>query len=413
MTKASFFLLLAVFLVFLWIFLPATRDYPYYQDDVGNFERVSRIASKPLAAWEPDYRYERRFPFHFYFLFMERMLFGFGAPPYFFVLLLLHFANSLFVLRLSRVLGGGGVTPLLAALLFLVSASFYQQLIFIHATQRVLCVFLVFVALFSWIEFLRRRRFLFLLGALLFQVLALLTMEDAVVFPFLTALLTLKLTPAGEERRRILWRSFGLFFLVDVAILLPLLQPFFHSPHVKEKFVGLSPLPQNLLSLAEMLFRPLLVPDRGLLPATPFPEDLVRLVPSLFLLLLLGLFFSRAGRFRFFMERISWPLVFTSLVWIGISVSPFLFQPLGFEHANRYLYLPMAGFSLLFGVIAAGLIETLLATRSRKGFIFCCLLLAYLVTLNLRSTVYHYQRYVQYANQHEKQDYYDRVKSLK
>jgi hypothetical protein len=44
--------------------------------------------------------------------------------------------------------------------------------------------------------------------------------------------------------------------------------------------------------------------------------------------------------------------------------------------------------------------------------VFCFLLLAYLVTLNLQSRVYHYQRYVQYVNQHKEQHYYDRVKSL-
>lgn len=404
------FLFLVAFLVFFGVLLSQVGNYPYYSDDYAIFSSVQEIREKNLTIWSPIPKYNRRHPFFMAVMSWESELFGFKPLYYFAVLFFLHGLNSLWVGRLSRSLGGTPWTQLLSALLFLCSSAFYQQLIFIHATQRVLCVFLLLSAALSWIEFLRSRRPVFFMGAILFQILSLLTMEDAVVFPALALLLTFLIAPNGEERKKTLFGYLALLMLVGVAVPYFLLSEFFSSPLAFEKLSSPNLLPGHLASLLRMFFVPLLIPDKGFFPAGPVPEDIFRLAPFFLFSLFLFFFLLQKEWIKFLWKDLPRPLMLISIGWIGIATLPFLFQALTFEHANRYLYAPMAGFCLIFGVLMDRLMRLARLRLPKAGTVFFSITLIYILGLNLASTVYQYRRYIRHIGQEKEFHFYDRVK---
>ncbi len=386
-------LLLGVaFLFFLGYLLPLTQNYPYYPDDYIVFKRAHEISSNPFQAWAPVPRYDRRHPLFFYTLFLEKSVFGFHSTGYFFILFLFHFFNSLLVVRLCQSLGGKGFAPFLSGLFFLFSSTSYQNLIFIQASIRVFCIFWFLLATTSWVKFLLRPNVSQLLKTIAFQTAALLTMEDACVFPLIAALLAWRILPAGNERAKILFRWVPVLFLVDLAVLLPLLQSFFFSSLVTKKFSTVFDLPEKLASLVKMFLQPLIVPEKDFLLAL-FPKTISRLAPAFLIFVFIVIFYRRKERIKYFTRQIPRQLIFTSLVWIAVALSPFLFQPLTFEHASRYLYLPMVGFNLILagGINAA--IETVRTFVARKGLIFLGATIAYILMLNLASIGHHYERY--------------------
>lgn len=405
------FLLVTAFVIFLGVLLPLTQNYPYYLDDYHVFKRAQETSSDPLRAWAPVPKYDRRHPLFFYAMAFEKSVFGFRSMPYFVVLFLLHFFNSLLVMRLCRSIGGAGLAPFLSAVFFLWSSASYQNLIFIQASIRVFCIFWLLLALLSWIQFLNRPSPSRLLKTMALQAASLLTMEDACIFPLLAFLLAWRILPEKEERNRIIFRVVPLFLLVDFVVLLPLLQSFFFSPAFAKKFSTASDLPVKLASLVKMFLQPLAVPEKGLFPA-PFHGNIFRLGPVLVTAVLAGWFFRRRERIKFFISGIPWNLVFISFGWIAIAILPFLFQPLTFEHASRYLYLPLAGFSLIFGGVMNGVIETARTYASRKGGMVCLGVLVYIVALNLSTLAYHYERYRKDAEATPELRTYDRVKQL-
>jgi len=406
------FLFLAAFVIFFGVLLSQTGNYPYYSDDFAIFKSAQEIRENHLTIWSPLPKYNRRHPFFIYLLSLETGVFGFRPSYYFVVLFLLHGLNALMVGRLCRSLGGTPWAQLLSALLFLCSSAFYQQLIFIHATQRVLCVFLLFIATLLWIEFIKSRRSVFFLGAIFFQVLSLLTMEDAVVFPALALQLTLLIEPKGARQKKPVWGYFAVLLLVGTIVPYFCLREFFSSPLASEKLSSPNFLPGHLAGLLRMFLVPLFIPDKGFLPAGPVPENILRLVPFLLFSSFWFFFLMQKERIKFLWKGFPRPLMLISIGWIGIGVLPFLFQSLTFEHANRYLYTPMAGFCLIFGVLMDRLMRSVRLRLPKAGPVFFSITLIYILGLNLASTVYQYQRYVRHIEQEKEFRFYDQVKEI-
>lgn len=396
------------FVVFVGTLLPQTANYPFYADDFDNFERARQMFSDPLLPWVPILPHNRLTPFFFYFFLGERLLFGFQAMAYFLVLFCLHFFNSVLLFRLCRALGGSRPVSILSGLLFLFSSSFYQNLIFIHAAIRILCISFFLLAALSWLKFLGEPRRLRFIKVVAFQILSHLTMEDATVFPFLATFLALRLAPRKEWRRGGLIPACLVLFAVDILMIFFLSRRFFASPYLAEKIFTAARLAPNLFGLTKMLIQPFLIPERGFLPFAPPYETFFRLAP-LVVCFIFALFLLRE-RLNFFLKGISSPAFYTALGWTGIAAFPFLFNPLGFEHMSRYLYLPMVGFAQVLGMGMYRFFETARAYLQKKGVIFCYSVLIFVLALNVSSTAFHYQRYVKFAKEHPEERYYELVK---
>ncbi len=90
-------------------------------------------------------------------------------------------------------------------------------------------------------------------------------------------------------------------------------------------------------------------------------------------------------------------------LWIMVSISPYMLHPLTFEHATRYLLIPMAGFSLLFGALCAALFEVI-KRYNPKAVLFLIVALGYAGLLNVNGNVFHFKRYQQYLIEHTEAD---------
>ena len=400
------------FLAFVLVLLPQSADYPYYVDDYKPFAKVKEISSNPLSAFDPVPRYDRRYPFLMYFLFLEKNVFGFNSLPYFFILFLIHCLNALLVTRIWRNLGGTPSASTLSGLLFLCSGAIYQNLIFIHATQRVLCILLFLLATHSWIDFLQNRTPFSFVKTMIFQILSVLTMEDTVAFPFIALFLCFRLVIKQAPRKTVLIRYWSWLLASNALLLILLLQSFFLSPLRAEKLSVPKDGLAKIISLVEMFLRPLLIPERGMLGGLFIQENLLRLLPTLLVFVLLLFLFSRGERLKFFLTAIPRPQLMTAAGWILITTVPFLFQNLTFEHANRYLYLPLVGFSFLFGAVTAGIIETVRKFLPRRAIMVCWSLIVYILVLGLQTIGFQYQRYKKYAEERPERRYYNEMKGL-
>lgn len=400
------------FLIFVGSLLPPTKDYPYYNNDLDVLGKAKEIAGNPLAGFEPVPPYGRRYPFFIYFLFVEESVFGFGSIPYFLVLFLTHGLNAFLVTRFWQKLGGTPSASILSGLLFLCSSAVYQNLIFIHAMQRVLCIFLFLLATHSWINFLRSRNPFSWVNTMAFQVLSLLCMEDTVIFPFMALFLCFRLVTPEPGRKTVLTRYWPWLLITNVLLALLLLQSFFSSPFLAEKISVPRDGFAKMVSLAEMLVRPLLIPERGFFAPFFIQEGVTRLLPALLVFaLLLGLF-SKGERLKFFLATLPRPQLMTAAGWVLIGTVPFLFQNMTFEHANRYLYLPLVGFSFLFGALTEKIIETVRKFLPGRGLMVCWSLIIYTLFLGLQTISFQYQRYTRIAEEHPEKRYYDKVKEL-
>jgi hypothetical protein len=82
---------------------------------------------------------------------------------------------------------------------------------------------------------------------------------------------------------------------------------------------------------------------------------------------------------------------------------------LTFEHATRYLYFPMVGFSVWFAFLAGTVGRAAVSSASRLGL---GLAFVYLLGLNLLSTSFHYQRYQNYQRDHPESSFSKQVLDL-
>ena len=411
-SKASrwyLFAMLGVFFVFLGIFLPHTRYYPYYIDDNFKFHEALKIAKEPASAWAPD-DVDRRRPLSLYCLYLESLFFGFRPWPYFVVLLCLHFLNAILVGRVCRLLGGDPPAQTLSSLLFFCSSSFYQVLIFITGTLRVLSLSFFLLAIIAWIHFLRTPKIPTLVKTVCLLSLSLICNEDGLTFPFVALLLSWIIVPEKEKRKVIYRMAVPCLFLINFILVFCLTATFFTS---RKNFTPLSgsfhPI-QKLLGLAKMFLVPLLLPPRGLLGATPFPDGILRLLPALLVIVLCLVFLGKKASWRETQKSFKGPFIFACLGWIAITIAPFLLHPLSLEHTSRYLYYPSVGFSILLATFLVQGIDVVRSVQPRYVLLFCLPVLLYSLFLNAISTVYHYQRYVLWSAQSNCQ-YYDEVKS--
>ncbi len=194
----------SAFAVFLCVLLPPTFHYLYFHDDLLLFPQLRAMSINFETVWAPNYGFRVQ-PLFLLFLHLEYFLFGASPVPYFVVLFCLHFFNAYLVTRLCLSLGGGERTGIFSGLLFLYCSSFFQTLLAVHCVIRILCLFFFLLAMLSWLEYLRLRRRRDVWLSIFFQIMSLLTMEDAMIFPIVAGALTLA-TLSAEDRKKSFWR---------------------------------------------------------------------------------------------------------------------------------------------------------------------------------------------------------------
>ena len=386
----------AAFLVFLFFLLPLTRNYPFYIDEYVAFKQIQKLEHSPAELWAPDSKEKRIHPLYLLIFFLESRLWGPNPTGYFLVLFLFHFLNACLVTRLARALGLDETAGTVAGLLFLFTSAHYQVMVNLSSTTRVVCLFVFLLALWAWLNFLKNRRAGTYLGVIFLQTLALFSHEDAIVFPAVAALFARSLVLALP------------LFVTQGAVSLFLLRFFIVSPHLANRFsLSTLALAPKIMSFVELLFRPLSVPEKNFSPA-PF----LRLIPAVIVVGGALIFFLQKGRLGRFLKSFRLRVAGIGTGWMAITVFPFIFQPLIFEHATRYLYFPMVGFCLIFGEAAAQFIETVKRETGGKGVFFCYAVFVLMLGINLNATAYHYGRYVRFAEEHPGHGFREEIKAF-
>lgn len=406
--------LFLVFLAFCGLFLPQTENYRYFEDDYVFVEQAGRISSNPLAGWDIELKEPRRHPFYAYFFFLELSLLGLDPAAFLLISLFIHFLNSVLVLRLSGELNVKPLASFLAGFLFLCSSTFYQVFITLMATTCIQIGLLFFLlASLAYIRFLRGSKGAFWL-AILFYSLAVMNYEGTIIFPGIAVLLALS---EGCRGKKLLSSTIGAvlsLFLIGFLLTLNLWNEFIFSSSVADKMTPAAwrtVIPKTM-SLIRMFVVPIFTWENGFFGGALFNGKFERLVPMVLFSAYLAALFSAKRQRRYFSDLVDRRILYCGAGWIVIATLPHVLSPLTFEHATRYLYIPMVGFSLIFGVLAAAIFETGVNRYSAKGYVFLIVAIIYIGALNLCGTVFHYRRYQEYLAAHPGEDYTRQVNDM-
>ena len=407
--------MLVGFGIFLGVLLPQTREYRYFEDDFQGFAQIREMPADPFIPWISE-RAARKHPFYLYLIFFERELFGARALPPFAILFILHFTSAVLVGAFSRKLGASERQAAVAGLFFLCSSAFYQALIILSSADSGMCFVFFMLAVLAWIDFLKTESLSSLFKAGIFQTLAFFSAEDIVSFPLIALFLAWRLALKGKGPKPLLAKGMMILFLFYFAAAAFILLNFFlssrHSQWIDPGKAAL--FGPKIINLVKVALTSTFLPARGLLAGNSALDAWLRLLPAGILLALLTLFFFRRKPASFRLEEEDARALVTALGFGLITALPYMLHPLPFEHATRYLYFPMAGFSIAFSIGAKNIYNGAGHALAWRHFVFP-LFFAGVLLLNLLNNAYHFQRYKNYAlyspDAHHV-DYTERVKNL-
>jgi len=406
-----YLILIGAFIIFLWVLVPQASKSAFYYENHIDLQEAQMVAADPLAAWQLNLR-DRRHPVIVYILFLEQLFFGSKVIGYFIVVYLFHFFSALLVCQICFKLFGNQLAALLSGLLFLFFSG-HQALIGITTNLQVGLMFML-LAVLTWMSFLHHRKNSLFLITVLFQTLAILSYEGGVVFPAVALLLVPFVKPMSIKPMTIFLYCVPILFVLDFVVCFLLLSDFANSDQVTIWFskLDMDLILSKIRSTIEVLIRPLLMPEKGYLPPTKIPENGLRLLPALIIFISGFIFLFKQDRLRLWYRNIPKASIFLSIGWIIITISPYVFYPLSFEHVPRFLYYPSVGFAIVIGIGASHFFQICRIQKSRTGMTLGAAVLVYVLILNAFTNVYHLQRYKTYTLEYPESDYTERVKEL-
>ncbi|GEM_PF-4643695 len=413
-SKKFWLMMFIGFGIFLAVLLPQTREYRYFENDLHSLLQIRKMPADFFAPWASDDYTARRHPFFYYLTFLERDLFGARPLPSFAVIFIFHFASSILVGALSRKLGAQEGQAAAAGLFFLCSSAFYQALIILSSIDSGMCFVFFMLAVLAWIDFLRTEQLTSLFKAAIFQTLAFFSAEDIVSFPLIALFLAWRLVPQNKNRNHLLVKGMPLLIFFYSASAVFILFRFFMAPCHSEWFepgkVALFGL--KMVNLVKVVLASTFLPARGFLGQNVPAESLLRLIPAGLLFVLLAIFFVRSKQKIFRLERSQAYALVTAAGFGLITALPYMLHPLLFEHTTRYLYFPMAGFSIVFSILAMQIYQAAGAGSVWRRFVFP-LLFSGILMLNLLNNANHFRRYKNYALSYGYPiDYTEQVKNI-
>ena len=320
-------------------FIPALFNFEYFKLSPKRYRPVT------VAFYFPQYAFWRLNPWG-YHLFK----------------LLLHLANVILLYLYLRSLGIAYPVPGISALLFALHPA---------QTETVTCIsFLDEPLMFFWfmITLITATRSLFGKGgkrwyflSLLFYLLSLASKEPAFVLPLWLFLQCLIFRFPGRSRRFFFWFGYLLVAAIWVVIRFGIMNQVGPAPDpVPLCGGGLILVVSSLLHYLRVAFFPF---NLCLDYAPPLSGGAFILPPvGLFLLACLGAAFILSGIFRSRLLLLGWGIFLVSLLpFSNIIRTPHLVS-------DRYLYLPLAGFSLAVAVLAMKIRSALRTASARRLF---------------------------------------------
>ena len=281
---------------------------------------------------------------------LDYYLFGVNPAGYHFTNLLLHIFNAILLYFIVNSALRRQTVSLFTALLFTVHPVLTEPVTWISCRKDVLFTFFFLLSLFLYTHQTGRRKKLYYFGSFISFLLSLLAKEMAITLPLILVLYDYCFKPERRKQTLIykVKRYYWPFFLVALLCGLAFLPLSSAQQRPYEQYGGryllLLTMPRVVLHYIKLLFFPI-----KLCPAYMFPisHSLFELpvLASTGLLLCLFIFMIRIYRY-------SKPIFF-SLWWFFITLIPAsnLIVALNNPVAERHLYLPSIGFSLLVALV--------------------------------------------------------------
>ena len=302
-------------------------------------------------------------PLHILSYHLDYRLWGFHPAGYRLLNIILHFLNSLFVFFLIREWYHNDKAALIGAAIFVVHPIHVESVVWLSQRKDVLSAFFFFLALYGYFRSRKNKNWSWYGLSLLFFSLALLTKPVAITLPLILILYEWCFPP---QKIRIYWKDkIPFFFLSAVSAILTLWAQsidtgikhyvghnFFFSVFLTGKII--------VLYLGKLLL-PLNLSARYVFPIQKF-SDMATISFALswiFLLLLMG--------WLLWLLKKKPSLAFPGC-WFLITLLPVAnLIPTSTQMADRYLYLPSLGYSLVIGLFVYAI--GIWAKQKKKGLL--------------------------------------------
>ncbi|MCA9946508.1 MAG: hypothetical protein KC449_23665 [Anaerolineales bacterium] len=336
------FLLLGAFVSISLLAFTPTYIHAFLTDDYKHLGFIQPLLERPFTlyrAFDPYFVGWYYRPFQLVYFALFRLLFGTNPTPYYVGILLLHTINILLVYKVARVWGNGRFGSVMAAGLSSVIVTHQQVVGWISAVSILLAAAFSLLSLyFLRVSLNELRKTKFLLLALITAVFAILSREEALALFPLILLVWLFSTRRGPSPAEIgLFSGFGLIVLAYsvVTFLRPTWTP--HADAALNLNIGKLASIQNLNQFLFAIFSQYLS-----IESIKTGVGWVSVILIAGTILLLGLALWRGDR-----------LLRLSILWTGAMLL-FLYLVVWLFSGNvaqRYLYLPWLGISLMLGAL--------------------------------------------------------------
>lgn len=299
----------------------------------------AQVFTGTLRVFGVDYGYYR--PLSRLSLWLDRALWNTNPFGYHLTNVILHLAGVM-VLYYFACLGFGPGYGFITALVFSTLAVHTENVAFISGRMDILAALFIFLSFASYGASAAKRRFWGITMAALFAAMALLAKESAVVYPLLGLIFVMARYPAGQRLGRILDIALAGVVALAVYLLLrlTLAGTVVNAPASPGLLMRLRLVPQTLALYLQLLIAPVNLNARHDLYSTGFVWIRDLALPLVLVLVVSAAAIAFRRRNYFFLLGYLW---FLAAVLPVLNIIPLR----GAVFAERFLYLPSAGFALM------------------------------------------------------------------
>jgi len=351
-------------LVIVWIFIifSFSLKYAFVGDDMVLLEENQYIKNPHslLRIFTRDYFIISKEPFFrplptlTYFLLYQLG----GLRPALFRLfnLFFHLLCAYLIFLLMRQLLKQETVPYISALIFALHPVHIETINVITFNKDILACLFVLLAFYAYSRYKENRKFPLLLVSFFGLASALLSKESALIFILLLLFYEYWSTIQEKKKftlRRMINIEYFTFFLI--TCLYVWIRFFIMIPPQMYRFYPGGSLYLNMLTMVRVV---VLYIKNLFIPVSLYPEYYVSIPSSLFELdIIIWVLLILSAIIYVWILRFKLPGLLFSIGWFFIALLPVLnlmpFLPC-YLGADRYLYLPMVGFSLFLGIIVNG-----------------------------------------------------------
>lgn len=335
----------AIILLGFAIYLPVFLKPPY-------------LAMSDFALWLKDGMISYHRPVTFALFKFVMPVFQLNPLGYYFLSLILHIFNALSVYILAKFFIRGNKFAFFAAAFFLVNYISADTILCIRDFEIILSAFFYLVSIICFMKFLTSAEFknIFYALSLISYIFALGSRESVFSLPLVISACGILLVKDNiYPRFKTSLRYYAPYFIITIIILLFLAYKGYYAYRVEERLSFLRYNFSGLIINTTIFLEALFIPFNFQYATNSFWQTGAHLLPvalsvaSSFILLI---FFVNDRKIKF------------SLLWIFLTIAPFLPRPL--QSKQIYLYLPLAGAGILLSLLINAGVQRIAGSNKNK-----------------------------------------------